>query len=280
VALTVVLAIAPAVPAEDEAENVFEELQALRGISDRFSISLGGYLVSFSTDASLSSQRISTGTEINLEEILGLPTREVDFRMDGYYRFSRRHALEFGYIYMARDAYKVVEEEFVFGDYTFGVGAEVETLFDTGLFKLAYDYSFVNRGKIDAGITAGLSTFRIDLGLNGTGNITGPEGPVSGEIAEGEKLLAPVPMLGFHFDYAIRPRLFLRTSAEWFDLGTEAWNAGLREFKLTIDYFVSKHFGFGVGYDVVRMRYADKSDPRFEIHFEYNGALFYGTYVF
>ena len=51
---------------------------------------------------------------------------------------------------------------------------------------------------------------------------------------EAEVLNAPVPLLGLHCDYAIRRRLFLRSSIEYLDIGTSNWDARAREITVTV----------------------------------------------
>jgi hypothetical protein len=278
VALLIVLSVQPT--AGRAADEIEEQLEEIRGIPERFGISLGAYAVRFSTEASLDPVEVEQRAKVDLEDTLGLTRDQTDFRLDGYYRFNLRHALEFGWVSMDRTALKTVEEEFEYGDYIFGIGAQVETRFRTDQVHLAYDYSFVNRGRVNAGVTVGLSAFYFDLALAGSGNVQTPEGPVVGEVLEAEQLRAPVPMFGLHCDYAIRRRLFLRTSIEYLDVGTGGWDARVREIKLAADYFVTPHVGFGIGYDGVDMRYVDEDDPRFEIRFDYSGILVYVSFGF
>lgn len=271
------LVLPGAVRAADESE---ESLEEARGIPENFGISVGAYAVRFATAASLDPAEVERRARVDLEDVLGLGRDQTDLRVDGYYRFNRRHAIEFGWVSMDRDSNKVIEEEFEYGDYIFGVGAQVETRFRTDQIHLVYDYSFVNRGRVKAGITAGLSAFAFDLALTGSGNVQTPEGPVEGEIVEAKALNAPVPLIGLHCDFAIRRRLFLRSSIEYLDVGTSGWDARVREIKITTDYFVSRHVGFGIGYDAVSMRYVDEDDPRFEVRYDYSGVLVYASLGF
>ena len=276
----VLLALPGLARAAGEPEEIEKSVEQAWGGPERFGISIGAYAVRFQTGASLDPAEIERRAKVDLEDVLGLTRDQTDLRVDGYYRFNPRHALEFGWVSMDRDSFKAIEEEFEYGDYIFGVGAEVTSRFRTDQVHLAYEYSFVNRGRVSAGFTAGLSAYYIGLDLSGSGNIETPEGPVQGEIVEAEDLRAPVPLLGLHFDYAIRRRLFLRTSVEYLDVSPGDWGASLRETKLAVDYFVSRHVGFGIGYDAVRMRYEEEDDPRFEVRYDYSGVLVYATFGF
>jgi hypothetical protein len=275
-----VLALPGATRAADESQEPEKSVEAAWGGPERFGISIGAFAVRFQTAASLDPSEIEQRARIDLEDVLGLNRDQTDLRLDGYVRFNPRHALEFGWVSMDRNSFETIEDEFEYGDYIFGVGAQVESRFRTDQVHVAYDYSFVNRGRVRAGFTAGLSAFYIGLGLTGEGNIETPDGPVQGEIVEAEDLRAPVPLLGLHLDYAIRRRLFLRTSVEYLDVSPSDWGASVREIKLTVDYFVSRHVAFGVGYDAVTMRYDEDDDPRFEVRYDYSGALVYATFGF
>jgi hypothetical protein len=251
-----------------------------RGISDRFELHLGGWVKSFNSRTRADSEH-GPGTGIELEELLGLESSRSDVRLDGSYRFARRHRIVFGFTRFKRESLVTLDEQIRFEDHIYDVGAEVDSAFATAIFKTAYNYSFVNNGKIDGGMSFGLSTFRIGLKLAGEARIIDESGG-GAEIAfasEEEDFYAPVPMFGAHVDYTIRPGLFVRSSFELFDLSVQDLDVRVLDWKATLDWYPWQHWGFGVGYDLIDMRYADNDPPAFVVDYAFDGLLVYVSYA-
>jgi hypothetical protein len=264
------------------AEEETEENSRRRGVSNRFLVAVGAYVVNFDTQARLDSSEGDIGTGIDLEDDLNLNRDQIDLRMDGVYRLGQRSRLDFGYLFLGRDSFNVLEEAIEYGDINFDVGAEVATRFDTEVIRFGYNYAFVDRPRVVAGFTAGLSTFIFDLGLFGEGTIDGEEDGAEGELVfEAQDLIAPVPMLGLHLVYSIAPRLAFRTQAYAFYLNTDDWVAQLSELKLGLDYYAWKNVGVGLGYDLVNMSYTDEDDAKeFKVSYKYDGLMAYVSFYF
>ncbi len=65
-------------------------------VPDKFKITLGGYSVfRYDATASLSDPDIGGGISISPEDTLGLDNQQTVFRLTGYYRFTKEHALTF-----------------------------------------------------------------------------------------------------------------------------------------------------------------------------------------
>jgi len=251
-----------------------------RGMSDRFELHLGGWVKTFDSRTRADSE-FGPGTGINIEDLLGLENSRSDVRLDGSYRFARRHDFVFGFTRFKRQSSVLLDEQVIFEGHIYDVGAEVDTTFATALFKLAYKYSFVNNGKIDTGMSFGLSTFRIGLKLAGEARVVDGSGggAVTAFATEEEDFYAPVPMLGAHVDYTIRPRLFFRSSFELFDLSVQDLEARVLDWKTTLDWYPWQHWGFGVGYDLIDLSYADNDPPAFVVDYAFDGLLVYVSYA-
>ena len=59
-----------------------------------------------------------------------------------------------------------------------------------------------------------------------------------------------VPMVGLNLDWASTRRLILRTYTRFFRLHLDAFNGGLSESGIRLNWYFVKHFGLGLGYDV------------------------------
>ena len=91
--------------------------------TDRFKINLGYYFPAISTD-----MQVDIGdSPIDFEETLGLSENETVLRLDGYWRFAKKHRLGFGYYRLDRDARRFLSTSINIGDDTWYAGALVDT---------------------------------------------------------------------------------------------------------------------------------------------------------
>jgi len=257
-----------------------DEYNARRGIRDRGNISVGGFLVSFDTLARLDSEELGQGTGLNFEQDLNLETSTTDLRLDGYIRFKRKHRLEFAYMLFNRGATVTLDEPIQFGDEIFDVDATVAGEFNTRVAKLAYKYSIVNNGKIEAGISAGLSILDLETSLAASGTVGNGGGTTGAAERAEESFIAPVPVLGAHLNVTMHPNWFFRASWEYFDAGAQDIDARLIDAKVTFDYYPWNHVGFGLGYNLVNIDYSDREPPAVGVDYDYDGALAYVSFIF
>ncbi len=240
---------------------------------DRFRMELGAFLQSFETTLRLDSETLGKGTEINLENDLGLLDGQDNFRIDGTLRMADKHRLDFGYVSWNRHNTRVIDEELQFGDEIYPINATIMTRHSTDVFKFVYKYSFINSDTFEAGISGGLSVFDVAASLD-------VEAGGGGASAESEDLIAPVPMLGGFFDWKINPKLVLRTSGEVFDLSTGGYEGHVSDVKGTINWYPWRHFGLGAGFNRVGIRFLDDGPNAFEFKYVYSGATAFVIFSF
>lgn len=248
-----------------------------RGIKDRVFISIGGFQPNFETTAQLDSETLGAGTLFSFEDDLALESDTFVARLDGYFRFGRKHRLEFGYVDLSRNGSAALVQQIQFGDELYDVDAIVDSSFDTQLYKLAYKPSIFNNGRVDVGLSIGISAMRVEAGIEAIGSVGG--GPSAGAI-ERESLTAPVPLLGAHVDVTLYRGLFLRTSYEYFNASHDEYSAQMTDARISLDYIPWKHFGFGVGYNLVSLEAADDEAPAFAFEYQYDGAMAYVSLLF
>jgi len=249
--------------------------------TDRFNISLGTYLISFDTNAQVSSTN-GLGTVIDMEEVLGLDDRRTDFRLDGYWRFSRKHRLDFGLFYDSRSGTRTLSEQIIWDDATYDLGAEIDSKFSTSYLKLAYRYAFVRDDRAEVGLSAGLATIRLAAEISGEGTVDQNGVPSALQfVKKKESVLAPVPVVGLYGSFVIVEGLFFRPAVEFFSLNTGGISGALVDSRATVDWFFSERWGVGLGFSRVRVEYQDEeSDPRVDVNTKFGGALLYFSYSF
>ena len=259
-----------------------EETNGEEGLASRkkFYIGIGGIFLNFDTEGAIHSPTLGRGTRISLERDLGYDEENVDFRLEGSYRFGKKHRLGFGYLLSDRDGLVVLRREIQIGEDIYGIGAELDSTFRNQVIKATYHYSFVNKPDLDVGFIAGFSIFDIDLEVNarGMGDISGVPG--DDPFKEEDEFIFPVPVIGFHFNYRIAPRWVFVSNLEYFAISYDDWKGSLVDWKAAVDFSLSPRWGILGGFGLVRIDYSEEDLDGWDFDYDYGGFLGAVTYSF
>ena len=252
-------------------------LQAEEAVPDDFQLRLGGYLLADqNTDIGVSKN--GSGVNINLQDLFEMETATRVFRLDGYYRFTPKHAVEFSWYNINNSSQTDADIDFEWGDQNISASGALSTYFNTDIYKVNYLYSFYHTDKVELGIGVGLHITTLDVGF--TGNYTSDG--AADNSGESAKVTAPLPVAGFRLDYKILPELSVQYSVDYFFLRFDGYKGTLSDALLTVDYRITRHFGMGIGFNSTRMRLeADLDDGMLlNINHDVAGGLVYGTLNF
>lgn len=224
---------------------VINPVQAEEEVPDKFRIALGGYtLVRYESIVSLTDANLGAGISISPEDTLGLDTKQSVIRLDGYYRFTKTHALTYSWYKINSDGSKSLEEDIDWVDengdpITIPVGADVKTSLDYDIFKLGYLYSFYHTDKINVSVGAGLHMTRIAFGLQASATGTGVE-------AKDIDTTLPLPVLTLSLIYHVTPKFSWHVKSQFFALQFEKWEGSYTDTTLGMEYRVFKNVGLGI----------------------------------
>ena len=252
-------------------------LQAEEAVSDDFQLRLGGYILTDQdTDIRVSTRGL--GASINLQDLFEMETKSRVFRLDGYYRFTPKHAIQFSWYSINNSSQSDENIDFEWGDKNISATGALNTFFNTDIYKVNYLYSFYHTEEVELALSAGLHITTLDVGFSGSYTTNG----ASGNSGEGAKVTAPLPVAGFRLNYNILPKLSVNFAVDYFFLTFDAYSGALSDSLLTIDYRIMRNFGMGIGYNSTRMRLkADLDDDVvLNINHDVSGALVYGTLNF
>jgi hypothetical protein len=244
---------------------------------EKFSVSLGGFLTGLSTDILLGNDQLGLGIAINLEDALGLETSTVVLRGGVEYNFGKRHRsmVRFGYFGFFRSSNKVLESEIEIGDEVFPIGTEVNSRYDIQIFKTTYNYAYFTDERIRLGATIGLYVMPIGFSMESiyfTSTAT--------------DFIAPLPVLGFDFNFAVTPKIYLKQGIEVLYFQISDLKGTITDVIFRVEYTPWKHIGFGLGYNFYQLSLAqtDENDGLLDfvgsIKTGYSGLLFYGKFYF
>lgn len=283
--LIIALSILTLVPSSTNAAWNDDQEHESRVLSDRWNVWLGGFVPDFKTTVAYGSRGL-LGTVIRLEDNLGLQEDIQTFKVGAFYRFSNKRAILFDYTSLNRDATKMLGQDITIGEgedeVTYELGAIVDSFLDNDIFTVTYRHSFINNGKTEAGFTAGLSAFRFDLGVKGTGSVdNGVDPPEIREAEAGDTIMIPVPAFGMYINHAFSKKWILRMSAGFLSLDIGDIEGRYLTTSVTVDYIITKHFGLGGGFTRQDVNVSNTGDDNpYIIEYRVGGPTLYFSLVF
>lgn len=233
---------------------------------ERASVLLGAFIAGPDTSARVDSVN-GRGTDIDLENDLGLDTTKTVARLDGYYWFSLRHRLDVSLFEYSRDATKTIERTIDFGGRSFVLNRTLDASSDVSIFKVAYTFAPIVRSRGHFGISAGIYTASVELALRD--RASGAE--------EAQDLTAPLPVIGFRGQYDVTDRISFRGSVELFSLDAGDADGRLSDTTIGADYGFNDRIGLGIAYNLVSVDIDAQETDGFigEIDWGYDGILLY-----
>lgn len=233
---------------------------------------LGAFVTVMDSNFSLGPGGISV--EVNGEEALNLDENPVGFRVDAFWRITRRNRVDFVYYDLSRKAKAFVGVNIPDGKGgTIPIDTETDTKDDFRLYKFSYAYSFFKNQH--AALAAGLSVYVVDVDFE-----LKAEG--FGKVAR-TKLTVPIPAFNLKGTFAITPKWMLHQHLDLFYLEVDKYAGKVFDLGFKLDYNFWKHCGVGMGADLVYLDYAeDKGGNDFLLEVEqfYAGLLFYAKVYF
>ncbi|MBB6095185.1 hypothetical protein HNQ60_004075 [Povalibacter uvarum] len=244
----------------------------------KFEANLGVFFLDTDTTIRLDANNQDLGTQVNLEDELGLDSQD-RFRIDGYWRFLDRHKLRFMYFDSSSSSSRNIEREIEFGDETFPLNAFVKVSFDVTIFELAYEYSFMKRDNFELSGTIGLHNLSIGARLLAEASSNQGAGGIDRDAkADGD---GPLPVIGFRGVWALSDHFYFDAQAQFFALEFDEYDGDLQDYKISFTWMPIRNFGVGVGYNKFTTSLdVDKEHFNGTLRFEYGGPLLFITGAF
>ena len=234
--------------------------------AERASILIGAFITDRQSSTRLDSGS-GEGTEIDLEDDLGLESSTNVARLGGYVWLGRRHRLDGAYFDLKRESTFLIDETIEFGDETFAVNTVIESESKLSIIKADYTFAVLARDRGYLGLTAGLYIADTSMTMRQA---------TLGQV-ESEDVTAPLPLFGVRGDYAINDRITLRGAAQWFGFESEDVDGRLTDFYVGADYGFGERMAVGIAYNRVAMNLGAIEDRGFNSRLDwgYDGFLLY-----
>jgi hypothetical protein len=233
---------------------------------ERGSVILGAFITDRASSARLDSGS-SSGSDIDLENDLGLEDSMSVARFGGYFWFKPRHRFDFSIFDLSRDSTRQIQETIDFGDQTFLIDTVVTTSNDSTIAKLDYTFAPLNRPRGFLGLIGGLYVSANEMSLSSPNVGT----------AESEDLTAPLPVVGLRGEYEITERIALRGAVQWFGIDTGDVGGRLVDTYIGADYTFGRRVAVGLAYNDVSLNIDATDDTGWSgtLDWGYDGILLY-----
>ncbi len=208
-------------------------------LPDRFVARVGVYNVrDADTTLRVDEREGIEGTTLNFRRDLGVSESDDAPRVDGYYRFTPRHRIDFSWFKVEREGTRTIDIDMEFEDEIFTIGTQVDSFSKYETLKIAYIYSFHHDEKFELGVGGGLHIEDIEIGLNAAG--VGKR--------EDANTTAPAPVASFRLGYNFTPRWSIRWDFDIFFLDEDDFDGSLTDSRLAVEHHTFKNVGFGAGF--------------------------------
>ena len=225
-------------------------------LAERFKLRIGGFLIDrFDTTARFDSTQYPIGTLIDLEENFNVDSSETLFRLDGFYRFNKKHRIDWTYYRSRRSGTSIATQEYIIGDpddpdggFIIPKDARVQTQWEFDLLKVGYAWSFLNKRRYEMFIGAGLNIRNLDIEIAYRANVATQS--ERNDRIDGEGLVPlPTAVIGGRWNLTDKWQSIFRY--ELFLLQIGDYSGSQQDFQLLFKHSTFKHVGFGLGVNTV-----------------------------
>jgi hypothetical protein len=253
--LVAALATLPAVAADP----LYEEGVAFR---------LGGFQSNAETRLRIDAANGALGTSISLEDDLGFSDSEFLPAFDAIWRINPRHRIELGYLKFGRDAQKTISGEIRFGDQVFPVSSDVNSQFDSDVWRLTYGWSFYREGGNELSFLLGLHTTKFSTKLE----------TASGAIAEAAERTIPLPTIGIQGSWELGPSWRINGAVQVFSLEYDDYEGSFTTGSVAAEYRINRNLAVGAGYTMNDYNLdVTKGKARGSFDYQFSGPMIYVT---
>jgi outer membrane protein len=216
------------------------------------------------------SSILDPGSDVNLEDLLGLSDRETVTQFDFMIRLGIYHRIEASYLDIRRSGHTTLSQSFSFRDVTFAEGSIVDTKVETQILRLAYGYSILKDSQKELGFLVGIHQTRIDTKF------------IVSDTGQREKSnpSPTLPVFGVFGSVRLGWKLYASAQVEVFKTDFDRYDGSLINARLEIMRNLGR-FDLGLGYSYYGMNLKSRSDDfHGAIEFRHHGPMLSGTVHF
>ena len=232
--------------------------------TEKASLSLSIFLTHRDSTTRLDGSVSEPGTDVDLENDLGLKRSDAVFRVDAFYKFNEAHRIDVSWFDLSRTASKQIERDIEWNGTLYPLDTTVDSRFELDIYKVAYTWSFLRSERNFLGATGGLY-----IADTGTALSAGSIG-----AREVTSATAPLPVIGLRGQYFFTQKWSFRASGELFFFEQDDWDGDLLDVYVGVDYEFSDRFAVGLGFNSVTFDLGvSKENFTGQLDWGYSGGL-------
>jgi len=209
-------------------------------LDDRFTLQAGLVLSSNQTQLRSDSSAGTTGTDINAEQLLGLPAKKLTGFGELMFRMRQRHRIRISDYWLPLDRHGTVTlaDTVNFKDTTYNAGDVVASSLKVRSFAVTYTYSFIKTERLELGASLGFNILSIDAQVAVPARLR----------TEYTEESAPAPLGGIDGTFRISSRFYLEARGQYVKGTIDHIDASLKTFNGSLLYRWTPNFTLGLGY--------------------------------
>jgi hypothetical protein len=252
-----------------------KEMRDVPWFVNRYQVSFGFYGGFNNTNIQLNSKDGEIGTEVDFENDLGYDSYTSSIFADFQWRSSSRSRFVLSYYNLRRDTSYTIDEEFDFGDNTYPIDAEINSYFNTSVFRFSYGYAILSKPKYEVGLSIGTHLIDMEFGI---GLVTDD---IDAQVSDSADVTAPLPDFGIWGGYAFSDKFAVNGEFDFFAVEIENIDGEILNYNISATYKASTHFNITAGINSLNT-YIDITGKRADAEIDWgnNGISLRVAYVF
>lgn len=217
---------------------------------ERYEMSVGGSVTTFDTKIRINSRDNSIDNEIDFEDGLGFDNKVRLGWINGKWRMADRHRLSLLYVPIKRTSTFTTTSDLNVDGNVIKSGAFVSASVKTHVFDIEYIYSFLKRPAWEIGFSAGVYWMNSLAEVAAAGEIIiegSDQAEFRADYEANQRLIAPLPLIGFSASYAFNPKWNAHATARYLDVTINNIEGRIMNLNLSTEYYFTKHMGAGAG---------------------------------
>jgi len=220
-------------------------------LTDRFSLSLGTFVVSSKLDSTFKGNATGANVPVDFSHDFNMDNGSGIFRADALWRITPKHDLRLVFFHHDTNRTKTFDHDIAWGDYTFLANGSVSADSKLDVYELSYEYAFIRRPTFQLAAGGGVHVLNMSVKLAGQATVTDANGNVSqgSYSTSNSNLPAPLPVIGARAVWAVTPNIFIEPEAQWLSFHYDGYHGSWYDLRVAAKWMFSRHFGLGLGYD-------------------------------
>ncbi len=248
--------------------NIFQPRETRRGRSEqpRFEIRLGAFSDSIDSNIVRDATEGFDGTDVDLEDLLGLSDQETLLQLDAVFRIGTFHRIEVGYLGIARNGTATLANDIMIGDELFPAGTTIKSHADTQIWRVGYAYSLINDEQKEVGVMGGLHFSRLET------SILSEE---TGQMVN-SNAATPLPVIGLHGSISLGRKASLGARIQFFRMDFDRYEGSLNYATLDLQRRFGDIFKVGIGYNYYALNLDSRdNDVRGTLEIRHHGPVLF-----